>query len=85
MYKLSTAPSIRFVTPKEAEHDFLAINNFPGQRDKNPSKSRSYADGMSDGSFRCAPIDIATGPNGVKYLMNGQHTCDANRYARKAG
>lgn len=77
MYKLSTAPSIRPVSPKEVERDFLPINNFPGQRDLNPSKSRTYADGMADGSFRMPPIDIATGPNGVKYLMNGQHTCHA--------
>jgi hypothetical protein len=77
MYRLSNAPCIRPVTPKESENDFLSINNFPGQRDLNPAKARAYADGLNDGSFRCAPIDIATGPNGVKYLMNGQHTCTA--------
>jgi len=77
MYKQTNQPSIREVTPREAEEKFLSINNFPGQRPHKVSKSRLYADWMNDGRMRIAPIDIATGPNGVKYLMNGQHTCYA--------
>lgn len=62
------------VTPREAEL-FLAINNFPGQRKLNQQKASIYATKMSEGSMRPVDIDVLTMPDGLKYLMNGQHVC----------
>src|SRR5690349_8632973 len=75
MYKLTNPPSVRKVTPKEVDEDFLPYNTFPGQRDLSGLKVRRYADGMEEGSMRPVDIAIATGPNGAKFLMNGQHVC----------
>lgn len=77
MYKLSTSIITRDVSPREVNEKFLPINNFPGQRPLNLKKVKLYAIGMESGSMRPVSIDVATGPNGIKYLMNGQHVCTA--------
>jgi hypothetical protein len=64
------------VSPKEAEL-FLAVNNFPGQRKLNQAKASMYATKMAEGTMRPVDIDVLTMPDGIKYLMNGQHVCTA--------
>ncbi len=77
MYQESTDPAKKMVTPKEAER-FLALNNFPGQRPYNPVKGRAYADNMAKKSHRRIEIAVAkVQETGVRYLMNGQHNCNA--------
>lgn len=75
MYRL-TSQDCRKVQVKEAEQ-FLAINNFKGQRELNPLKARLYADKMENGTMRPVHVAIATLPDGKKVLMNGQHVCTA--------
>jgi hypothetical protein len=74
MYRLTQQPSARKVTPRECE-EFLAINNFPGQRQINPVKARRYGELLMAGRLRPVDIAIATLPDGTKVLVNGQHVC----------
>lgn len=76
MFKRTCNTIVKEVTPKEAEA-FLAMNNFPGQRDLNQIKARQYADMMENGTMRPVDIAVLTMPSGVKYLANGQHVCTA--------
>lgn len=76
MYKLTQQTQNRRITPKEAE-TFLALNTFPGQRAYRPLKARHYADLLLLGALRPVNISFASGPSGVKHLMNGQHVCNA--------
>jgi len=77
MYEESRQPVFMLVSPKKAE-DFLAINNFPGQRNYIPKKGRFYADNMASGTHRRIEIAAAkVRENGMHYLMNGQHNCQA--------
>jgi cold shock CspA family protein len=75
MYKLTQQTQVRKITPKEAE-GFLAINNFPGQRNLNHVKARYYADMLVKGAFRPVNISVVTF-NRLRYLVNGQHVCTA--------
>lgn len=77
MHIESRQPVQKQITPREAE-EFLAMNNFPGQRKYNVLKGRLYAENMAAGTHR--RIDIAVcrvKATGVDYMMNGQHNCQA--------
>lgn len=72
MFKRTQQTNCKDVTPKEAEA-FLALNNFPGQRNLNQLKAKQYADMMENGTMRPVDIAVLTMPSGIKYLANGQH------------
>lgn len=74
MYKLSQQVAARKITPKEAEQ-FLALNNFPGQRALQEAKAKRYGELLTAGRLRPVEIAFATCPDGNRYLMNGQHVC----------
>lgn len=77
MFTESRQPAFKLVTPKEAEQ-FIAINNFPGQRRYDPLRGRGYADNMESGNHRRIEIAVAkVKETGIDYLMNGQHNCHA--------
>jgi len=75
MYKLTMARQIE-VPPHKAEA-LLQMNTFAGQRPKSPRTVDCYASLMKDGRFRVAEIAVVEMPNGTRYLMNGQQTCQA--------
>ncbi len=74
MYKLINNPVTRKITAQEAEA-FLALNNFPGQRDLLELKARRYSELLDQGRLRPVEIAFATCPDKNRYLMNGQHVC----------
>lgn len=77
MFKESRGPVQKNLTPKEAEV-FLAINNFPGQRQYDPVFGQYHADNMRSGTERRIEIAIAyVKETDVEFLVNGQHACRA--------
>lgn len=77
MYSESRQPVFKNVTPREAD-EFLALNDFPGQRKYNPLKGKMYADNMAAGTHRRIEIAVARiRETGRDILMNGQHNCNA--------
>ena len=77
MYKLTQAPQIKKISPREAEEWLLKFNNFEGQRPMNQHKSRRYADMMAARTMRPISIAFMTLPDGSKSLGNGQHGLQA--------
>ena len=75
-YKRTQELMVKKVTSDEAKL-FLKYNNFEGQRALNQNKVNIYAQQMTNKTMRPVDIDIATSPTGIKYLMNGQHVCNA--------
>jgi len=64
------------VTPHKAEA-FLHLNTFAGQRPLDGQVVTRYANYMKECKFRVAEIALAMAPDGVQYLFNGQHVCNA--------
>lgn len=64
------------VTPKKAA-EFLKSNNYPGQRAKVQRHINELAEKMEDGRFNTGQVAIVVGLDGVTYLADGQHQCEA--------
>jgi len=73
-YKRTQALMCGPVAPEQANR-LLEYNTFPGQRAMQQWKANLYAGLMLNGGMRPVDIDIVTMPNGIKYMMNGQHVC----------
>lgn len=82
MYKLTQQPIAKKITTKEASQ-FLDLNNFPGQRALSESKAKRYSELHTQGKLRPVDIAFATCPDGNRYLVNGQHVCQACIWSNK--
>lgn len=73
MYKSTSQLVNRKIAPKEAS-SLLTFNNYHGQRPMNEAKARMYSELIKLGKMRHADVCVAVGPDGNRYLLNGQHT-----------